>query len=247
MSNRIGEPFIELPSVDSTNIYAMQQAHARLATPGTVYFAYEQTRGKGQRSKSWQTEKGKNLIMSAIIRPPISKIDQLFVLSAATAVACCDFLKSFAGDETTIKWPNDIYWNDRKAGGILIENIILGQTWEYAIIGIGLNINQTIFDQSLPNPVSLKQITGKNFNIIEMAKGLCKHLNLQIDSISINGTDAIMENYNARLYKLGRQIQLDRNGDKISGELTGVNLNGELLIKGKKEESIAFGTAQWLF
>jgi BirA family biotin operon repressor/biotin-[acetyl-CoA-carboxylase] ligase len=246
MSNRIGEPFIELPSVDSTNIYAMQQAHARLATPGTVYFAHEQTRGKGQRSKSWQSEKGKNLIMSAVVRPPVSQIDQLFVLSAATAVACCEFLKSFAGDETAIKWPNDIYWNDRKAGGILIENIILGHTWEYAIIGIGMNINQTAFDQSLPNPVSLKQITGKNFNIIEMAKALCEHLNLQVSKIDNAENNEIMENYNALLYKLGRQIQLDRSGEKITGELSGVNINGELLIKGNKNESIAFGTAQWL-
>jgi BirA family biotin operon repressor/biotin-[acetyl-CoA-carboxylase] ligase len=246
MINRIGEPFIELPSVDSTNIYAMQQAHARLATPGTVYFAHEQTKGKGQRSKSWQTEKGKNLIMSAVIRPPVSQTDQLFVISAATAVACCEFLKSFTGDETAIKWPNDIYWNDRKAGGILIENIIFGHSWEYAIIGIGMNINQTRFEQSLPNPVSLKQITGKNFNIIEMAKKLCLQLDLQMDLLRKNGVNHIMEHYNADLYRKGKEIRLERNGRRISGILSGVNIKGELLIKGDQEEYVEFGTANWL-
>jgi BirA family transcriptional regulator, biotin operon repressor / biotin---[acetyl-CoA-carboxylase] ligase len=246
MSNRIGEPFIELPSVDSTNIYAMQQAHARLATPGTVYFAHEQTAGKGQRSKSWQTEKGKNLIMSAVIRPPVSETDELFALSAATAVACCEFLKSFAGDETAIKWPNDIYWNDRKAGGILIENIILGRSWEYAIIGIGMNINQTKFDPSLPNPVSLKQITGKNFNIIEMAKGLCRQLEMKMDLLQKNGVNAALEDYNACLYKKGQEVRLEKNGITISGILSGVNKKGELLLKGKVNETVAFGTAQWL-
>ena len=246
MINRIGEPFIELPSVDSTNIYAMQQAHARLATPGTVYFAHEQTAGKGQRAKTWQTEKGKNLIMSAVITPPVPEISRLFLLSAATALACCEYLKSFAGDETAIKWPNDIYWNDRKAGGILIENILHGQSWEFAIIGIGLNINQTIFDRSVPNPVSLKQITGKNFNIIKMAEGLCDHLNLQIQAIEEGRGNEILRKYNAALYKLGKEITLKIAGEKITGMIKEVNESGELILSGKEERKIVFGTAEWL-
>ena len=162
---KIGHPIIELSSVESTNIYAMQMAHARLASPGTVYFAWEQTAGKGQRQKSWKSEPGQNLILSAVTTPEVAFRENQFRLSCSAALACRDFFSKYAGDETTIKWPNDLYWRDRKAGGILIENIIRGIHWEYAIIGIGININQTFFDPSLPNPVSLKQITGKNFNI----------------------------------------------------------------------------------
>ncbi len=246
MINRIGEPFIELPSVDSTNIYAMQQAHARLAIPGTVYFAYEQTGGKGQRAKSWQTEKGKNLVMSAVIKPPLIEIEQLFLLSAATALACCQFYKSFCGDETAIKWPNDIYWNDRKAGGILIENVIRGRSWEYAIIGIGMNINQTAFDKSLPNPVSLKQITGKNFNIIKIAKELCGVLDFYMERLITGDGKGILNDYNDVLYKKGQEVILNIAEQEVKGVLTGVNEKGELIFSSQEEKLIAFGEAEWI-
>ena len=76
----------------------------------------------------------------------------------------------------SIKWPNDLYWRDRKAGGILVENIFRGSTWEWSIVGIGLNINQVKFPENLTNPVSFRQITGKTFQVLELSKELCFHL-----------------------------------------------------------------------
>ena len=246
MINTIGEPFIELPSIDSTNIYAMQQAHARLATPGTVYFAHEQTAGKGQRDKIWQSEKGKNLVMSAVITPPVPNVNALFLLSAATALACYDFFKVFAGDESSIKWPNDIYWNDRKAGGILIGNVFKGSQWEYAILGIGININQTDFDASLQNPVSLKQITGENFNTIEMAKQLCGFLETKISMLADSGGEVIIEEYNRALYKNGQPVLLKKGNETINGILKGVNGSGELIIYDKRYLKFRFGSVEWI-
>ena len=95
-----------------------------------------------------------------------------------------DFFNFYAIDETSIKWPNDIYWRDRKAGGILIENILQGKKWKFAIVGIGININQTLFPASLPNPVSLKQITGKTFNVVELGKRALQLFRTTVASIT---------------------------------------------------------------
>jgi BirA family biotin operon repressor/biotin-[acetyl-CoA-carboxylase] ligase len=151
--------FTILDSVDSTNNYAMQNVHAGMARHGDGYFAKEQTNGKGQRGKSWETDPGSN-----ILKP--------FHLSVAVAVACYDLFEKFAGEDTSIKWPNDLYWRDRKAGGILIENIHRGKEWNQAIVGIGININQGSFSPEIKNPVSLKHITGKDFDPIALAKEL---------------------------------------------------------------------------
>ena len=118
----IGQRLIILPVIDSTNNYAMGQATAGKAGHGTVYFTLEQTAGKGQRGKTWLATPGENIMMSVVIEPHPLKTSQQFLLSAAIALGCYDFFKNYAGDETSIKWPNDIYWRDRKAAGILIES-----------------------------------------------------------------------------------------------------------------------------
>ena len=161
-----------LDTVDSTNNYAMAKVHAGMARHGMVWFTREQTAGKGQRGKSWKSDKGKNIAMSLVLEPGRLQINDQFHLSAAVAISCFEFFAAFAGEETKIKWPNDLFWRDRKAGGILIENVLQGKIWKWAVVGIGLNINQTKFDKSILNPVSLKQITGKTFDIIELGKSL---------------------------------------------------------------------------
>ena len=118
----IGQPFIILPSVDSTNNYAMAQSRAGLAMHGTAYLAMEQTNGKGQRGKSWTSKPGENIMLSVVLEPKGLTIGNQFILSASVALACYDFLKKYTDPEMTrIKWPNDLYWQDRKAGGVLVE------------------------------------------------------------------------------------------------------------------------------
>src|SRR6186713_2645315 len=133
----IGNPFTVLATVDSTNNYAMAQVHAGLAKHGAAWFAREQHSGRGQRSKLWVTQPGENIILSTVVEPFLL-IQQQFALSAAIALACHRFFSKFAGEETKIKWPNDLYWRDRKAGGILVENVI-GSLDPIAIeLGIGI-------------------------------------------------------------------------------------------------------------
>ena len=114
-----GTPFIELQSVDSTNNYARSLIHEGLAQHGTAIFAYEQVAGKGQHGKVWISEKDANIILSMVLRPQPLLLTQQFMLSACMAVAVHDFFMKYAGEATKIKWPNDLYWQDRKAGGVL--------------------------------------------------------------------------------------------------------------------------------
>ncbi|RYG40769.1 MAG: biotin--[acetyl-CoA-carboxylase] ligase, partial [Chitinophagaceae bacterium] len=120
----MGTPFLELDTVDSTNNYALTQLHAGLAQHGTTFFAHEQTAGKGQRGKTWLAEKNTAVIMSIVIDPFPLGLARQFQLSACIAVSAAEVFGTYAGEGTRIKWPNDLYWGDRKAGGILIENVI---------------------------------------------------------------------------------------------------------------------------
>jgi BirA family biotin operon repressor/biotin-[acetyl-CoA-carboxylase] ligase len=150
---------IELESVDSTNNYAMARIHAGLASYGQTYLAYRQWAGKGQRGKTWISEPGQSINMSLVLDPRPLALSGQFLLGAAVALGCLFTVRNFEAEGWTLKWPNDLYWRDRKAAGILIENIIKGKEWLYVVAGIGMNLNQTAFPPDLPNPISLKQIT----------------------------------------------------------------------------------------
>ncbi len=150
---------IELESVDSTNNYAMARIHEGMAFDGMVCLARHQWAGKGQRGKSWLDEPGQNLIMSLVIEPGTLILSQQFLFSAAVALGILDLIYTIKNDNWRIKWPNDIYWNDRKAAGILIESVIKGKSWLFAVIGVGMNLNQESFPEEISNAISLKQIT----------------------------------------------------------------------------------------
>ncbi len=214
----LGTSFIELASVDSTNNYAFKELHAGLARHGTAYFAREQVAGKGQRGKTWSSAKDSSLILSVIVDPGPLTLNQQFQFSACVAVAVCEFFSGYAGEPTRIKWPNDLYWHDRKAGGILIENIIGGQgletgmptRWLWSVPGIGININQTSFPETLPNPVSLKQITGRDFSPVQLAKELCLILDKKFNQLISTGFEAIYAGYLAFLHKKNELVKLKK-------------------------------------
>lgn len=233
-----------LNTVDSTNNYAMAKIHAGMARHGMVWFAKEQTAGKGQRGKSWISDKGKNIAISLVLEADLVKLQNQFQLSMATALTCFDFFSNYAGEETIIKWPNDLYWRDRKAGGILIENIFHGRIWKWAVVGIGININQTKFDKAILNPVSLKQITGKNFNIIELAEELYDMLmkNLQ----ELKPADNMLAQYNEHLYKINKKVKLKKDGVIFDTVIKEVSANGRLITVDAFEREFDFGEVEWV-
>ena len=196
----IGAPLIELPFIDSTNIYAMEQIKAGKAISGSCYNTPFQTHGKGQHGRVWESEKGQNLLCSYVLELKSLNPGKNWGpedqkgLSAAVAIGAKAFFGAIAGDETLIKLPNDIYWRDRKAGGILIENSLRGAEWTWTVIGIGFNINQTSFSTDAPNPVSLRQITGRQWEIARLQTELSKALTESIQNWIQVGEEATIVN-----------------------------------------------------
>ncbi len=156
----IGSNIIFHNELISTNTCAALLLKQQKPPEGTVIHANFQTAGKGQKGNIWVSEAGKNLLFSIILFPDMIKPEEQFGISMAISLGICDFLNKLI-PVCSIKWPNDIYAGDDKIAGILIENSIRGGNIESSIAGIGLNINQVIFPSYLPNPVSLKLITGK--------------------------------------------------------------------------------------
>jgi BirA family biotin operon repressor/biotin-[acetyl-CoA-carboxylase] ligase len=243
--NPIGEPFFELSEVDSSNNYAMRQVQAHLAVHGSTWFAHFQNAGKGQRGKQWFAQPGENIMMSSVIEPSPLSIDKQFIINAAIALACYDFFNKYTIDKTVIKWPNDIYWEDRKAGGVLIENVISGEKWRFSIVGIGININQTLFPETLRSPVSLRQITGKTFNVVALAKELCAFLDVRWKQVLNTSGAELLNEYCSHLYKKDEKANFKVSNEIFKAIVRGVNAKGELLLE--KEGIIKpYKSVEWL-
>ena len=209
----LGAPLIELSTIDSTNIYAMAQIRAGLAKSGSCYTADFQTNGRGQHGRVWESSKGQNLLCSYILE--LNTLDALknwtpadqIGFSAAIALGARAFFAAFAGSETKIKKPNDIYFSDRKAGGILIENLVRGQEWTWAVIGIGMNINQTEFSPEAlnsvsSNPISLQEITNQSWDVKKMQQHLSEALNDAIHDWLQFGEEATLKTLEQHIIEL---------------------------------------------
>jgi BirA family transcriptional regulator, biotin operon repressor / biotin---[acetyl-CoA-carboxylase] ligase len=218
---------IELDSVDSTNNYAMGLIHAGLASDGLICLARHQWAGKGQRGKTWTAERDQSLLMSLVIEPSFLKISNQFLLSAATALGIAETVGQVVKEKWTIKWPNDIYWNDRKAAGILIENIIRGENWCWAVVGIGINLNQGIFPSDIPNAVSLKQITGQSYEPGDLARKLITSIQGKI-KILRKDPEILLNEFNRLLYKKNQPVILEQNSEQIITTIIKVDGNGIL-------------------
>jgi BirA family biotin operon repressor/biotin-[acetyl-CoA-carboxylase] ligase len=191
----------------------MAQIKAGLAKSGSCYTADFQTNGKGQHGRVWESSKGQNLLCSYILE--LNTLDALknwtpadqIGFSAAIALGARAFFAAFAGSETKIKKPNDIYFSDRKAGGILIENLVRGQEWTWAVIGIGMNINQTEFSPEAlnsvsSNPISLQEITNQSWDVKKMQQHLSEALNDAIHDWLQFGEEATLKTLEQHIIEL---------------------------------------------
>ena len=245
-NNEIGHPFTELTKVDSTNNYAMHVARENLASHGAAWFAHHQTVGKGQRGRVWNDEPGQNIALSVLLQMDWLSISEQFQLSAMVAVAGQDFLSQYTR-EVKIKWPNDIYLYDKKAVGILIESNLKGNTWQWAVAGIGININQTAFAPEVAmKAISLKQITQKQYDTVLLAKELCHYLEKWFRVLRNNGFLEILESYNNALYRRNEYVRF-RKGEAVSAiKVLGVNENGLLMLDNEEMPLLAHGEMEWV-
>ena len=212
-----------IANTNSTNTLLKQLA-AEGNPPEFIYAGY-QTAGRGQTGNSWESEERKNLLCSILLPPN----KNLYFLNIAVGVAIIRELE-VRGLEVrglAIKWPNDIYWKDKKLAGILVENAIIGSEVKYSIAGIGLNINQTTFVSNAPNPVSLKQITGKEYDIDQWMQDLLE----AVKAVLNEPEEVIWSEYKAHLYRReGYWPYEDKNG-RFEARIQDVLPTGEIVLK----------------
>lgn len=237
------EPLIILSSIGSTNNYAMAKLHAGLVYPGTCFLAMEQTSGKGQRGRTWEVSAGENITMSTVLQPGVY---EPFLYSAAMALACYDFVNGLGAKNTFIKWPNDIYIGDRKAAGILIENVMLGSEWQWATVGTGVNLNQQQFPSSLSNAISLTQATGVNYNLVSSARMLHQHILLRHKWVHKASRLEIMGEYNSRLYKRNEEVRLKSGAVVFNTVIKEALSSGELITNDTMERKFRVGDVEFI-
>ncbi|MFC4263248.1 biotin--[acetyl-CoA-carboxylase] ligase [Ferruginibacter yonginensis] len=240
------ELFTILDTVESTNNYAMRLVHEGLAKHGVAVFAYEQTNGKGQRGKVWMSNKGENITMSLILKPDKAFALHPFYFNAFIAITVRQFFAELAGEAVTIKWPNDIYWRDNKAGGILVENVMAGKNWKWAVVGIGLNINQQNFEETLHNPTSLYNITQQNFDVLTLAKQLYQATLAAYQQLTTKDFYTLLQQFNTHLYKLHKLVKLKKDNVAFYTTITSVNEYGQLQTVDSMERSFDFGEVSWV-
>ena len=194
---------IWLETADSTN----KELRRRLEGLDnlSVVAAVEQTAGRGQGTHTWFSQPGSGLTFSLLLRfrgELALKATELLLITELTTLALRDYLLS-RGIEARIKWPNDIWVGERKICGILIENILDGEMIASSIVGIGLNMNETVWPEELPNPVSMRQLTGRDYNLREELETLCAHIALRYALLaSPDGRRRLDEEFNQYMFRL---------------------------------------------
>lgn len=229
----IGSEITFLKRAVSTNTTASEYIKSGNAREGLVIHAGYQSGGKGQQGNRWESEEGKNLLFSVILFPNMVNPADQFIISEFISLAISDFLKTIIPG-CKIKWPNDIYAGDDKIAGILIENSITGSTLTSSVAGIGLNINQEVFPDWIPNPVSLKMITGMEHDTPGCLGGLLKCLDKRYKKVIKGEREQIRNDYIESLYRL-KEWHEYRSGDGIfSGRILSVGDSGLLIVENKE-------------
>lgn len=196
----------------------------------SLVWCEEQTKGRGQRGNHWESEKGKNLTFSVMTHPDFLPAENQFELSKSVSLAIIDTLKEY-GIIATIKWPNDIYVNDKKICGILIECSISGSgQLTQAVIGIGLNINQTEFLSDAPNPISTKMITEKEFKREKILNEFSHHFENYYLMLAENLFSPIDNRYIENLYRKDGYFMYRDSNNKFEARISGITKYGALLL-----------------
>jgi BirA family biotin operon repressor/biotin-[acetyl-CoA-carboxylase] ligase len=249
-----GSVMERLDKVDSTNSYALNLLKERSPAEGYVVWALEQFAGRGQRGNSWLVQPGANLTFSVILHPRFLPVSGQFWLTKITALAVAQFVSSCLKSSSlpvSIKWPNDIYVNNQKIAGILIENVLEGSTIKHSVAGIGININQETFDPSVPNATSLKLLTGSAFELEDCLNNIFIPLEKFYLELYNGNYSRIDEAYHKILYRKGVLSDLSINGKACKGTIKGVSASGQLLVdtvdgETKSEESLQLSDVKHL-
>lgn len=231
--NDDGIKVIKLDTVDSTNNFLKGYKSAD-GEKMTVVVAKVQTAGRGQGSNHWESEMGKNLTLSILVHPTMVPVARQFLLSEAGALALYDVLGRYLGaDDVSMKWPNDIYWRDKKISGTLIETNLGGGHIRDCVFGIGLNVNQREFHSDAPNPVSTYQILGHEIDLKKLLDEIVTSFIHYFEIIENGDYATISELYHAGLYRAhGFHKYCDKDGE-FEAAIVEVEDSGRLILRDK--------------
>lgn len=198
---------------------------------GDIVWAEHQTAGRGQRGHKWLSPEGENLTFTMVVEPHFLPVAEQFLLCEALSVALTDTFAAY-GITTRIKWTNDIYAGDRKLEGVLIEHNYSGTTLSRSLLGIGINVNQTEFDPTLPNPVSMAQLTRRRYNRREVLETFERCMLARYEQLEHGDREALQRDYRERMYALGEMRPFRYpDGTLTRGVIEGVRPSGELILR----------------
>ena len=221
-----------MPTCHSTNDIAAQMIQSNENVfEGTVIVTDNQTAGRGQRGNTWEASIGENLTFSIIFKPNFLKASDQFQLNVAISLGVHDFLSEFIDEGLTVKWSNDIYYENQKMGGILIENTLQGYHISHSVVGIGLNINQSKFENL--RATSLRNVTKnpQKYDLSEILKKLLENLEKNYLQIKNNGYETLKMRYLANMFRFEEYHYFRRNGQQFLGKIIGIEETGKLGIE----------------
>ncbi|WP_309608141.1 biotin--[acetyl-CoA-carboxylase] ligase [Flavobacterium sp.] len=232
---------IKLDAIHSTNDYLKELSQQKNLENFTVVTAKSQTHGKGQMGAVWDSESDKNLILSILIKDVVFNINTIFNLNVIISVSVINALNSLKISNLNIKWPNDILAENKKIAGILIENSIKENGTIESIVGIGLNVNQTNF-QNLPKASSLKNIMNKDFEINIILENIVFKIEQNVEKLKNKNIEFFWNEYENYLFRKGKPTVFENvNQDRFMGIISGVSSNGQLEILLEDDTTKQFG------
>jgi BirA family biotin operon repressor/biotin-[acetyl-CoA-carboxylase] ligase len=226
----VGQIVKYLPSCQSTNDEASALIAQQDPAEGTIVITDNQTAGRGQRGNSWEAKSAQNLTFSLILKPNFLAATEQFWLNMAISLGIYDTLSLLLEIPVRIKWPNDIYADNKKLGGILIENILQGQNIAWSIIGIGLNVNQTEFTYSTATSLQQQAPLPDNYDLSGVLRALSESIEQRYLQLRSNQRDSLKTTYLQTLYRYQEEAYFDRDGQRFRGIITGIDSVGRLAI-----------------
>ncbi len=239
----IGQKFILLDEVDSTNNYTAKLLSEGKMAHGTVILAEKQTAGRGQRGNLWHSSSGKQFTCSVYAATAFLSVERYWYLNLAVALAVWETVDAFISEETKIKWPNDVLVNDKKIGGILIETQWNSGKINGAIIGVGINLQR---ESDLPSSCSLSDFTENTPETLEMARQMALSLELQFERLRAGNWNGLLQDYHALLWKKDELMNARIETNQLQGYIRGIDGNGNLLFEVNGEER-SFGLKEISF
>ncbi|WP_299384843.1 biotin--[acetyl-CoA-carboxylase] ligase [uncultured Lacinutrix sp.] len=221
---------IKLDAIDSTNTFLKEISSAETLEDYTVVVAKQQTNGRGQMGKLWEAKAGENLTFSMFKGVRGLTFSNQFYLSVVTSLALYNTLKVYNVPNLFVKWPNDILSANKKIAGVLIENVVKQNRLEYSIIGIGLNVNQTEFN-NLTSATSLKECCGKYFDLDEILYKFLIEFKSAYKRLESKSFESLKADYESKLFRKNKPSTFKNiEGDLFSGFIKGISSNGNLVV-----------------